>query len=290
MSSTRLLYLSLAANGLLLGAVLVFWSKRAEPAVQAPASAPLVESPKPLLSSALPATTAPDPSPRPPLAWSDLESADYPTYIRNLRGIGCPEETIRDIITADVAALYLIRRQELSADRQLTEVADEALRREQAALLATLLDPAPVANSAARQQLATPAPAGGSKAAARKKDAPIVLPVVMAEPAPSLGLTEQQKERLVNLRQEFIASLGGPDQNPEDPAYLSRWVAAQPKFDEQFKTLFGAKAFAEQQAIAARLTAQEEAQNAGANPASTTNRQPRFDRQIRLESGVHVFR
>ncbi|MGH7967587.1 MAG: LysM peptidoglycan-binding domain-containing protein [Limisphaerales bacterium] len=38
--------------------------------------------------------------------WQEVESPDYPTYIGNLRGIGCPEQTIRDIIIADVNALY----------------------------------------------------------------------------------------------------------------------------------------------------------------------------------------
>jgi hypothetical protein len=38
--------------------------------------------------------------------WSEVESSDYPTYIANLRGIGCPEQTIRDIIIADINALY----------------------------------------------------------------------------------------------------------------------------------------------------------------------------------------
>ena len=38
--------------------------------------------------------------------WKQIEAADYPTYIENLRAIGCPEETVRDIITADVAGLY----------------------------------------------------------------------------------------------------------------------------------------------------------------------------------------
>lgn len=38
--------------------------------------------------------------------WSQVESADYRTYIANLRAIGCPESTIRDIIVADVRALY----------------------------------------------------------------------------------------------------------------------------------------------------------------------------------------
>jgi LysM repeat protein len=38
--------------------------------------------------------------------WRDLESGDYPIYIANLRDIGCPEQTIRDIIIADVNTLY----------------------------------------------------------------------------------------------------------------------------------------------------------------------------------------
>ena len=39
-------------------------------------------------------------------SWSEVESSDYRTYIANLRGIGCPEQTIRDIIIADVNNLY----------------------------------------------------------------------------------------------------------------------------------------------------------------------------------------
>ena len=31
-------------------------------------------------------------------SWRDVESPDYPVYIANLRAIGCPEQTIRDII------------------------------------------------------------------------------------------------------------------------------------------------------------------------------------------------
>jgi len=38
--------------------------------------------------------------------WDQVESSDYPTYIANLRDIGCPEQTIRDIIIADVNALF----------------------------------------------------------------------------------------------------------------------------------------------------------------------------------------
>jgi murein DD-endopeptidase MepM/ murein hydrolase activator NlpD len=43
-------------------------------------------------------------------SWQDIESADYPLYIAKLRLIGCPEQTIRDIIIADVNSLYARRR------------------------------------------------------------------------------------------------------------------------------------------------------------------------------------
>jgi hypothetical protein len=38
--------------------------------------------------------------------WAEVESSDYSTYIANLRRIGCPEATIRDIIVADVNDAY----------------------------------------------------------------------------------------------------------------------------------------------------------------------------------------
>src|SRR5579859_1056991 len=52
-------------------------------------------------------------------SWEEVESADYATYIQNLRGIGCPEQTIRDIVVADVNELYYKRRiQEVNAPEQ----------------------------------------------------------------------------------------------------------------------------------------------------------------------------
>src|SRR5438093_1592791 len=42
--------------------------------------------------------------------WREVESADYHTYIANLRNIGCPEATIRDIILTDVMKLFAERR------------------------------------------------------------------------------------------------------------------------------------------------------------------------------------
>jgi len=42
-------------------------------------------------------------------SWANVESADYRDYIAKLRAIGCPEETVRDIIIADVSKLYAAR-------------------------------------------------------------------------------------------------------------------------------------------------------------------------------------
>jgi len=44
--------------------------------------------------------------------WRQIESDDYRTYIHNLRSVGCPEQTIRDIVSADVVNAFAARRQE----------------------------------------------------------------------------------------------------------------------------------------------------------------------------------
>ena len=85
--------------------------------------------------------------------WREVESADYPEYVANLRDIGCPEQTIRDIIIADVNALYARKRatELVTADQQwwrsepdtnVVQVAAEkarALEDERKGLLARLL-------------------------------------------------------------------------------------------------------------------------------------------------------
>lgn len=48
-----------------------------------------------------------------PFHWSQLESEDYRVYAAKLRGIGCPEATVRDIILADVRELFVRRVREL---------------------------------------------------------------------------------------------------------------------------------------------------------------------------------
>jgi hypothetical protein len=89
------------------------------------------------------------------LTWRDIESEDYPTYVRNLRAFGCPEPTVQDIIVADVNELFAARLAvevpnsrrewwrsepgpELVRETEERRAALEAERRE---LLTTLLGP-----------------------------------------------------------------------------------------------------------------------------------------------------
>ncbi|MGH6830578.1 MAG: hypothetical protein ACREDG_05430, partial [Methylocella sp.] len=77
---------------------------------------------------AAPAAVKPAPAAAPPITvfktnrfhWSQVESANYRKYIANLRAIGCPEETIRDIITADVNKLFADRKKALGASGSKT--------------------------------------------------------------------------------------------------------------------------------------------------------------------------
>ena len=41
--------------------------------------------------------------------WSQLEADDYRTYIERLRSIGVPEQTIRDLVIADIDKLFAPR-------------------------------------------------------------------------------------------------------------------------------------------------------------------------------------
>src|SRR5207249_1222220 len=83
-------------------------------ALSGAASAPVLSpDPEPATSSpTVPAAAITPPSKNQPAAvftWRQIESEEYKSYIANLRSVGCPEQTIRDIIIADVNKLYAAR-------------------------------------------------------------------------------------------------------------------------------------------------------------------------------------
>src|SRR5580692_6858652 len=103
----NLLKISILAN-LMLGA-LIIWLVRQPRGMQ---SQPPRRSANDL-TAVSPALPASDHAAAEPFRWNQLESSDFRTYIANLRGIGCPELTIRELITAEVDDIYKDRRLEL---------------------------------------------------------------------------------------------------------------------------------------------------------------------------------
>ncbi len=54
----------------------------------------------------------------PPFHWSQVESTNYSTYLTNLLAIGCPKETVRDILEARIADDFRTRLRELTRPLQ----------------------------------------------------------------------------------------------------------------------------------------------------------------------------
>ncbi len=71
------------------------------------ASEPMESFPKPALA----------PESVPAVKWQSLETEDYQQYLANLRAIGCPEQTVRDIVAADLLSAYSAQRKEALLER-----------------------------------------------------------------------------------------------------------------------------------------------------------------------------
>jgi hypothetical protein len=48
-----------------------------------------------------------------PFCWSQLDAKDYHVFVKNLRATGCPEQTLRAIVVADVDTIFRQRSDEL---------------------------------------------------------------------------------------------------------------------------------------------------------------------------------
>jgi len=156
-------------------------------------------------------------------SWQEVESDDYPTYIKNLREISCPEQTIRDIIIADVNALYARRRalEVVTMDQQWwrsepdTNVTLEAtskirqLEQERRELLTTLLG--------------VSWESGDLVSLPRPTRAPIPLdgPVLGALPAEAKQAVEQIAIQAADRLEQYLAAQRQAGKSP-DPAELAK--------------------------------------------------------------------
>lgn len=197
-----------------------------------------------------------------PFHWSQVESSDYRTYIADLRGIGCPEQTICDIITADVDSLYAPRREALQrqletggsfaagvATRRALEKGLEKLRDEEASLVANLLGTQPASTEVV---VAAPPPSREVRRNPGTQEISVPLAFQEVDPA-ALKLDSSQVWAISNLRQRFVDQVGGPNQDPNDPAYCERWQKAQPELDDMMRGMIGVNAFQDYQLAARAL-------------------------------------
>lgn len=156
-------------------------------------------------------------------SWQEVESDDYPTFVKNLRDISCPEQTIRDIIIADVNALYARRRalEVITPDQQwwrpepdsnmvhtaVTKIRElEAERRE---LLTTLLGP----SWETGDLLSLPRPT--------RPAIPLDGPVLGSLPNEVKQSVEQIAVRAGERLEDYLATQRSAGKQP-DPAMLAR--------------------------------------------------------------------
>ena len=116
MNAKTFLILSLVAN-IALGAALLTRQDAPEPAPAPESPSKSATDTKPSAAVSKPNNPAPEPEPAKPaekkiFTWEDVESDDYRQYIANLRKAGVPEDTIRDIIIADVTKLYAKKKKD----------------------------------------------------------------------------------------------------------------------------------------------------------------------------------
>ena len=129
--------------------------------------------------------------------------------------------------------LYSRKRAELHLE-DASSIAGPWSRPEETALIARLLGDRP-----AQQHAPEPEP----------EPARAPMPLVFQNlDLDALKLQDGQREGIEELRQMFLAELGGTNQNPNDPAYYERWKKAQSDVDAMLPGMIGGEAFMKMQA------------------------------------------
>jgi hypothetical protein len=202
----------------------------------------------------------------PPFHWSQLESADYRTYVNNLRASGCPATTLRAIVVADIARRYSGKY--LALEQQLADLASNSWSVQIASFnvqqsLQARLQKLPDAEAAEIADMlgykSAPAVVAEVVAAlpARKtrpipQNQPIVMPMVLRDAdLSSVKLNDPELQAINDLRQRFWDQVGGQNQDTNDPAFQQRWRQAQPEADNLLKGMLGLRTYQQYEMAAA---------------------------------------
>ena len=171
---------------------------------------------------------------------------DYRAYVANLRAIGCPEPTIRAIVTADFDAAISFERRRLElAGKSTLPFSPESTKQ----AVAIVLGDDSIQSRAKEMETTSPVVASSQSQPAPLR--PAGLPVAHASyPAvfqsPVLNdstLTPNQKAAVRQLQQQFVDAIGGANQDPGDPAYAARWQTAQQNADDALRAQLGTQAY-----------------------------------------------
>jgi hypothetical protein len=192
--------------------------------------------------------------------WDQVQSTNYAVLIKNLRAIGCPEQTVRDIITSDVNRVYARRRitevvypnyqwWKSAPDPALAEAAEEKLQSlEQARrdLLTDLLGTGWDAESkeviAARAGITLTGPILGDLAETNKQAA---LDIIAAAQLKIEAYQQQQRLTgspidpmlMVRLREEPLAPLASALGQEAYDEFVLRYAPAAQELREMMRTI-----------------------------------------------------
>ncbi len=146
---------------------------------------------------------------------------------------------LRLSLVANVVLGLLLWRQATAP--RISATSDRSSHEEEAKLVASALgEPARPPPADTPSALLDPGDPNGSTTQAAE---PVRLPLVFQTQAlASLNLDAEQYAELGDLAQQFIQEIGGANQDPHDPAYLAKWLQAQPKFDRLIVNVIGRRA------------------------------------------------
>ncbi|MFN0078604.1 MAG: hypothetical protein ACKVY0_19260 [Prosthecobacter sp.] len=269
---------------LLIGGLIMIWSVRS---VQT--SVPHAQNSVPVTQAATAKAPTPlQPAKAAPFRWQQLDAPDFPTFVKNLRAIGCPEPTLRDILQGELREIYEEKRRQVAASTSgsLREAETLKLTTEQDRLLASLTAPAtsppPPLTEPSQPSGAAGQPSGratttsqdtantttapdnpaanipvaftyGSNAGAALAQAGGQL--VLSAPVTNPQLPPATATTLQQMQSDFAEGLGGSVQNPKSPAYQQDWNAALVRSNDRFSSLFGGDAFVRAQIEAVQAAA-----------------------------------
>jgi hypothetical protein len=205
--------------------------------------------------------------------WDQVSSTNYVEFIKNLRSVGCPEQTIRDLVCSEINRIYARRRVtdvvypnyqwwRSDPDPELVDAANakiQSIEAERRTVLTSLLGPGWDIESkaiiAARAGITLTGPILGEMAAAVKEAAYMII----ADAQEKIEAYQEDQARqgkavdpmeMVRLREEPFVQLVGVLLPPQYDEFVLRYSPAAQQLreemrgmdlsQEQFRDLFNA--------------------------------------------------